>query len=151
MYDAHIDTVEPGDPKDWGFNPLEAQVKDGVIHGRGAVDDKGCLAGITYAGKAIKELGLEGDFTLWVSGSISEEDVEGSCVQAMMEENKDIKPDFILVAESSDMNLIRGHKGRALIKITVPGKLLTLVLAEGENTLIKSYRLSKELTNIMTL
>ena len=39
-----------------------------------------------------------------------EEDVEGSCVQAMMEENKDIKPDFILVAESSDMNLIRGHK-----------------------------------------
>jgi len=52
------------------------------------------LTGITYAGKAIKELGLEKDFTLWVSGSVSEEDVEGACVQAMMEENKDIKPDY---------------------------------------------------------
>lgn len=139
LYDAHIDTVEPGDPADWGFNPLEAQVKDGLVHGRGAVDDKGCLAGITYAGKAIKELGLEGDFTLWVSGSISEEDVEGSCVQAMMEENKDINPDFILVAEPSNMNLIRGHKGRALIKITVPGKAAHASAAwRGENALIKA-------------
>lgn len=139
LYDAHIDTVEPGDPKDWGFNPLEAHVKDGLIHGRGAVDDKGALAGIAYAGKAIKELGLESDFTLWVSGSVSEEDVEGACVQAMMEENKDIKPDFILVAESSDMNLIRGHKGRALLKISVPGKAAHASAAwRGENALIKA-------------
>lgn len=139
LYDAHIDTVEPGEAKDWGFNPLEAQVKEGVIHGRGAVDDKGCLAGITYAGKAIKELGLESDFTLWVSGSISEEDVEGSCVQAMMEENKDIKPDFILVAEPSSMRLVRGHKGRALLKITVPGKAAHASAAwRGENALIKA-------------
>jgi putative selenium metabolism hydrolase len=139
LYDAHIDTVEPGDPKDWGFNPLEAQVKDGEIWGRGAVDDKGCLTGITYAGKAIKELGLEKDFTLWVSGSVSEEDVEGACVQAMMEENKDIKPDYVLVAEPSEMRLVRGHKGRALLKITVPGKAAHGSAAwKGENALIKA-------------
>jgi len=41
LYDAHIDTVEPGNPAVWGMNPLEAQVVDGVLRGRGAVDDKG--------------------------------------------------------------------------------------------------------------
>jgi putative selenium metabolism hydrolase len=139
LYDAHIDTVEPGDEKEWGFNPLEAQVIDDVIHGRGAVDDKGCLTGITFAGKAIKALSLENDFTLWVSGSISEEDVEGSCVEAMMKESPDINPDFILVAEASENRLIRGHKGRALIKITVPGKCAHASAAwRGENALIKA-------------
>lgn len=140
MYDAHIDTVEPGDEKDWGFDPLKAFVDDeGVLWGRGAVDDKGCLTGITFAGKAIKSLGLDKDFTLWVSGSISEEDVEGSCVEAMTKEAADIKPDFILVAESSDNRIVRGHKGRALIRITVPGKAAHASAAwRGDNALVKA-------------
>ena len=140
LYDSHIDTVEIGDPAAWGMeDPLKAEIVDGVIRGRGAVDDKGCLTGITFAGKAIKALGLEEDFTLWVSGSISEEDVEGSCVQAMTIENPDIKPDFILVAESSTNRLMRGHKGRALIRITVPGKSAHASAAwRGDNALIKA-------------
>ncbi len=139
LYDAHIDTVELGDPADWGFNPLEAQIIDGNICGRGAIDDKGPLAGITYAGKAIKALGLEGDFTLWVSGSVSEEDVEGSCVEAMMLNSPDIKPDYVLVAETSDGKIIRGHKGRALIRISVPGKCAHGSAAwKGENALVKA-------------
>ena len=139
LFDAHIDTVEPGDPKDWGFNPLEAKVENDVIAGRGAIDDKGCLAGIAFAGKALKALGLDKDFTLWVSGSISEEDVEGSCVDAMMRESSDIKPDYILVAESSDGRIMRGHKGRALIRITVPGKCAHASNAwRGDNALIKA-------------
>ncbi len=139
LYDAHIDTVEPGNPAVWGMNPLEAQVTDGVLRGRGAVDDKGCLTAAAFAGRAIKELGLDTDFTLWVSGSISEEDVEGSCVKAMMEESTDIRPDYILVAESSDNRIVRGHKGRALIKIDVTGKCAHASAAwRGENALIKS-------------
>lgn len=139
LYDAHIDTVEPGNPVAWGMNPLEAQLVDGVLRGRGAVDDKGCLTATAFAGRAIKALGLDQDFTLWVSGSISEEDVEGSCVDAMMKESTDIKPDFILVAESSDNRIVRGHKGRALIKIDVPGKCAHASAAwRGENALIKA-------------
>ena len=139
LYDAHIDTVEPGNPAAWGMNPLEAQLVDGVLRGRGAVDDKGCLTATAFAGRAIKALGLDQDFTLWVSGSISEEDVEGSCVDAMMKESTDIKPDYILVAESSDNRIVRGHKGRALIKIDVPGKCAHASAAwRGENALIKA-------------
>ncbi len=139
LYDAHVDTVELGDEKDWKFPPLSGTVHEGVVYGRGAVDDKGALIAATYAGKALKALGLDKDFTLWISGSISEEDVEGSCVEAMMKENPDIKPDYIMVAESSDGCIMRGHKGRALIRITVPGKCAHASAAHhGDNALIKA-------------
>jgi putative selenium metabolism hydrolase len=139
LYDAHVDTVELGDEKDWKFPPLSGTLHEGVIYGRGAVDDKGALIAATYAGKALKALGLDNDFTLWISGSISEEDVEGSCVEAMMKESPDIKPDYILVAEASDGCIMRGHKGRALIRITVPGKCAHASAAHhGDNALIKA-------------
>ncbi|MDF2674679.1 MAG: peptidase dimerization domain protein, partial [Clostridiales bacterium] len=139
LYDAHIDTVELGNDKEWGFNPIDPQIRDGYIHGRGVVDDKGCLTGIIYAGKAIKELGLKNDFTLWVSASISEEGATGYGVEAMLKESPDIKPDYVLVAESSESRLIRGHKGKALLRIKVPGKCAHASAAwRGENALIKA-------------
>ena len=116
MYDAHIDTVEMGALTEWKYDPLASDLVDGYIWGRGTVDDKGPLSAITWAGKALKDLGLDKDFTMWVSGSLSEEDVEGSCVEEMMKVNSDIKADFVVVVEASEMHIMRGHKGRALIK-----------------------------------
>ncbi len=148
LCDSHIDTVDPGDPKDWGFNPLEAKVENGEIWGRGAVDDKGCLTGLTFAGKAIKALGLGEDFTFWVSGSISEEDVEGSCVEAMTKEAPDIKPDFIVVAEASEGRIVRGHKGRALVRISVPGRCAHASAAwRGDNALAKALPIMERVHN----
>ncbi len=139
LYDAHIDTVAPGDPEKWAHPPLDGVIENGVIHGRGAVDDKGCLMGIAFAGGVLKALSLDGDYTLWVSGSVAEEDVEGSCVEAMLLENPDIRPDYILVAESSEGRIMRGHKGRALIRISIPGKCAHASSAwRGDNALIKA-------------
>ena len=139
LYDSHIDTVELGDETAWKHDPLGGEIEDGKIYGRGTTDDKGPLAAITWAGRALKELGLVKDFTMWVSGSLSEEDVEGSAVEEMMKVNSDIKPDFVVVGEASEMQVIRGHKGRALIKITVPGKAAHASVAHtGDNALIKA-------------
>ena len=49
LFDAHYDTVHAR-PEDWSRDPWGAQVEDGVLYGRGAVDSKGShvamLAGI---------------------------------------------------------------------------------------------------------
>ncbi len=49
LFDAHFDTVHAR-PEDWSRNPWGAQIEDGVLYGRGAVDSKGShvamLAGI---------------------------------------------------------------------------------------------------------
>src|ERR1700754_517061 len=40
LFDAHYDTVHAV-PEDWQHNPWGADVVDGVLYGRGAVDSKG--------------------------------------------------------------------------------------------------------------
>ena len=44
-FDAHIDTVYPGDLEQWKTDPFKPQVKAGKIWGRGTVDQKGCRRG----------------------------------------------------------------------------------------------------------
>jgi putative selenium metabolism hydrolase len=142
LADGHIDTVEPGSPELWGFNPLEPRLTATDISGRGVVDDKGPLTALVFAGRAIKDCGLAGKLCYWLSASISEEDVEGSCVRAMMELNPRIKPAAVMAAESSGMKVIRGHKGRALIRMEVTGKAAHASAAwRGENALIKAIPL----------
>ena len=44
MFAGHTDVVPPGDPKHWSHDPFAAQIADGVLYGRGAVDMKGAIA-----------------------------------------------------------------------------------------------------------
>ncbi len=43
-YAGHTDVVPVGDPADWSVDPFGAEVVDGVLYGRGAVDMKGSIA-----------------------------------------------------------------------------------------------------------
>ena len=54
---SHIDVV-PADPKGWNVPPFSGQVKDGVIWGRGALDDKGPGVIELMAMLAIKRAGI---------------------------------------------------------------------------------------------
>lgn len=111
LYDAHVDSVDPGDPAAWGFDPLQGKLENGIIYGRGVVDDKGALAAMIFAGWAIKELGLDTHVSMWVSGSVAEEDEEGCCLTEGLRLNDDIKPDCVVVAESSELQVMRGQIG----------------------------------------
>jgi succinyl-diaminopimelate desuccinylase len=44
MFAGHTDVVPPGDPKAWSHDPFAAEIVDGVLYGRGAVDMKGAIA-----------------------------------------------------------------------------------------------------------
>ncbi|MCX7959698.1 MAG: M20/M25/M40 family metallo-hydrolase, partial [Deltaproteobacteria bacterium] len=68
-FDAHIDTVYPGDESLWTFSPFSGEIKDGKVLGRGSTDQEGGMASMGYAGKIIKELGLNRDFTIYFTGT----------------------------------------------------------------------------------
>ncbi|MQR95219.1 dipeptidase PepV [Fictibacillus phosphorivorans] len=53
---CHVDVVPPGDG--WSFDPFGAEVKDGKIFARGAIDDKGPTMAAFYGMKIIQELKL---------------------------------------------------------------------------------------------
>ncbi len=64
-YDAHIDTVGVGNMDNWEFDPYEGFEDDEKIGGRGTSDQEGGMASMVYAGKIIKDLGLEDDYSCY--------------------------------------------------------------------------------------
>jgi len=118
--DAHIDTVGVGDISLWKNDPYMGAETDNEIIGRGGSDQEGGMASMVYAGKIIKELGLEDDYTLLVVGSVSEEDCDGLCWQYIIEQDK-IKPEFVVITEPTDTKIYRGHRGRMEIKMVAKG------------------------------
>jgi len=118
--DAHIDTVGVGNLDNWEFDPYLGFEDDEKIGGRGGSDQEGGMASMVYAGKIIKDLGLDGDYTLLVTGTVQEEDCDGLCWQYIIEESK-IKPDFVVITEPTSCQIYRGHRGRMEIKVTTHG------------------------------
>lgn len=120
--DAHIDTVGIADPKLWAHDPYKGKLENGIIYGRGASDQEGGMASMVYAGKIIKDLGLEGDFTLWVTGTVQEEDCDGLCWDYILSEKVlDPAPECVVITEPTNLNIYRGHRGRMEICVRTHG------------------------------
>jgi putative selenium metabolism hydrolase len=119
-FDAHVDTVDVGNPDNWKVDPFKGDEKDGIIYGRGACDMKGALASIIYGGKIIKDLGLEDDYTLYVVGSVQEEDCDGLCWQYIIKEDK-LRPEVVVITEPTNLAVYRGHRGRMEIEVRTKG------------------------------
>ncbi|MCK7538393.1 MAG: M20/M25/M40 family metallo-hydrolase [Marinilabiliales bacterium] len=86
--DGHMDTVDLGNSRNWSFDPLGGEIKDGFVHGRGSVDQKGGPAAFVTAGRILKELGFDKDITVYFVGSVMEEDCDGLCWKYIIEEDK---------------------------------------------------------------
>jgi putative selenium metabolism hydrolase len=119
-FDAHVDTVDVGNAANWSVDPFKGAEKDGIIYGRGACDMKGALASIVYGGKLIKDLGLEDDYTLYVVGSVQEEDCDGLCWQYIINEDK-LRPELVVICEPTNLAIYRGHRGRMEIEVRTKG------------------------------
>lgn len=120
--DAHIDVVDVGNPDNWDIEPFEPVVKSGTVFGRGACDMKGAMASLVYGAKLIKELALAKNLTVYVTGTVMEEDCDGLCWKYILEQKViDPRPECVLIAEPTNMNIYRGHRGRMEIEVYVPG------------------------------
>ncbi len=59
LIEGHIDTVPIGPGENWIVDPFSAEIIDGKIYGRGSMDNKGGIAIMTMAAKAIKQAGIK--------------------------------------------------------------------------------------------
>jgi putative selenium metabolism hydrolase len=114
--DGHMDTVDLGNINNWSFEPLGGEIKDGFVHGRGSVDQKGGPAAFITAGRILKELGFNKDLTIYFVGSVMEEDCDGLCWKYIVEEDK-LKPDFVISTEPTNLNIYRGQRGRMEMQV----------------------------------
>lgn len=109
--DAHMDTVDIGQVSNWSFDPLGGEIKDGWVHGRGSVDQKGGAAAFVTSGRILKELGFDRDLSIYFVGSVMEEDCDGLCWKYLVEE-EGLRPDMAISTEPTNLNIYRGHRGR---------------------------------------
>lgn len=56
---AHLDTEPIGDVKNWHVDPLGGEIRDGIIYGRGASDDKYAVAVALFLLKILAEAGWQ--------------------------------------------------------------------------------------------
>jgi putative selenium metabolism hydrolase len=150
MMDSHTDTVGVGDPKEWAWDPYKGKVEDGFVWGRGTCDQRAGMASMVYAGKLIKDLGLLGDYTLWVVGSVQEEDCDGLAWVYILNEDG-IRPDCVVVTEPTNLHVYRGHRGRMEIEVHLRGRSCHASAPErGDNPIYKIMPLVAEIEKLNT-
>lgn len=117
LFDAHTDTVgiSPGVP--WERDPFGAEIVDDAIVGRGSADMKGALAAMVHAAASVDRAQLRGRVV--VSASTMEEVLEGICLKTVMDAEQ---PDFVVIGESTGLNVARGGRGRAEVHLETVGK-----------------------------
>lgn len=121
LYNGHMDTVTPGDLKQWKRDPYAAEVKDGVLYGLGAMDMKGALAAMVHSVPAFKAQSPQLKGTLYVVGVVQEEPAEGMAMKSLVEE-EGIRPDFVVLGEATNLQISRGQRGRVEIRVTTHGR-----------------------------
>jgi acetylornithine deacetylase/succinyl-diaminopimelate desuccinylase-like protein len=116
LLNSHTDVVAAGDPAEWEVPPFTGEVRDGFLHGRGAMDIKGPLALQTYAAAAMAGE-AEGD--VWVAHTVFEER-GGLGMKVLMEDGK-VRPGAVIIGESTHGDICIGHRGRAELEVVLQG------------------------------
>lgn len=147
LFDGHIDTVPVPDESKWTHAPFKGEIVDGKIYGRGTSDMKGqtsaMIAAAAYFAEDI-DRNFEGD--IYVAGVVHEEIFEGVSARKISEA---IKPDYVIIGESSELNLKIGQRGRAEIVIETFGK--PAHSANPEKGINAVYKMAKVIEKIQEI
>ena len=117
LFDAHTDTVGIAPGSVWTKEPFGGEIIDGYLYGRGSADMKGALAAMVHAAASVDKKDLSGKVIVSASGL--EEVYEGGALKTVMDA---VNPDYVVIGESSNLNLVHGGRGRAEIQLETIGK-----------------------------
>lgn len=120
MLEAHMDTVEAGGKSNWELDPYSGQLRDGKVHGRGAVDMKGPLSSMIFGAAGARTSIKKSGGSVVLACVVHEETMEGAAVKHLIE--REGKPDFVLLGEPTGLDLCIGHRGRGVVDLKAKGK-----------------------------
>lgn len=119
LFDGHMDTVPVPDPSAWTHDPFGAETDGGRIYGRGTSDMKGALSAMLSAADFfLADHGRDFAGEICVSGIVHEECFEGV---AAREVSKNVKPDYVIIGEASELNVKVGQRGRGELVVETFG------------------------------
>ncbi len=119
---CHLDVVPEGDG--WTFDPYVGEIKDNILYGRGAIDNKGPTIACYYAMKVLKELNFRPKKTIRLILGLDEE-TNWNGMKYYLDNEK--APDFGFTPDG-DFPVIHGEKGIIVFDL---GKKLSKVIGKG--------------------
>lgn len=146
ILNAHIDTVDPGEPSRWSHPPFTADIVDGDLYGRGSCDMKAGLVTHLFALAALRRAGYapRGDVT--VQAVISEEDGGAGTLAAVL---RGPRADGAIITEPSGLALVPAHAGSLVFRLHVRGKAAhAAVRDEGVSAIEKFALLHRALLDL---
>lgn len=126
-FNGHTDVVPPGDIADWTHPPFAAEIADGRLWGRGAVDMKSGVAAFVTAAIAYREAGGKGAVSILITGDEEGEGKDGTVAILDWMKEKGEHLDHCLVGEPTcpenlgDMIKI-GRRGSMTANFTATGR-----------------------------
>jgi acetylornithine deacetylase/succinyl-diaminopimelate desuccinylase-like protein len=117
MFNTHLDHVDAGDEGGWTHPPFAAEVADGKVWGRGAVDIKGPMAAQVH-GVARLLSGPPPPGDVWVTAVVQEE-IGGVGARFLRET---LAVPLAVIGEPSSNTLRRGHRGRTELVLHIVGR-----------------------------
>ncbi|CAM5781237.1 MULTISPECIES: M20 family metallopeptidase [Brevibacillus] len=153
LYCGHTDVVPAGDLSRWDVPPYSGLVKDGFIHGRGATDMKGGLAGLIFVTGLFARLGvpLAGNLSLFI---VPDEETGGDLGVPWVLDRGLIAGTAAVIAEPSHpQNPTIGQKGSCWFEFTVEGTPGhgSLAPLNGESAILKAARAIQALQKLWEL
>lgn len=125
---GHTDVVPAGPLEDWTSPPFKAEVRDGMLYGRGAADMKGAVAAMVIAAE---ELVRERPDHAGQIGILLTSDEEGEAVDGVKQvaeilRRRNGEPSFCIVGEPSSQEKLGdtvriGRRGSTHARLTVHG------------------------------
>ena len=141
LLNGHMDTVGIGNPGAWTHDPFGGEIIDGYLYGRGSVDMKGPLAAMIHGVGLLAEQGVELPGEVIVAAVVQEEPTEGMAMRVLVEE-EDVRPDWIVLGEPTNLQVAHGQRGRMEIKVEVSGRSCHASEPDaGDNALSNAARL----------
>ena len=117
MLSAHLDMVAAGDADEWEYPPFDGVIADGYLHGRGAMDIKGPLALQVHVAAALRGR-VAGDII--VAHPVYEER-GGWGMDRLVRAEGGLRPDVVIIGESTHGDIAIGHRGRSEVEIVGQG------------------------------
>lgn len=127
---GHTDVVPPGDAVQWTCPPFAAEIRDGVLYGRGAVDMKGAIA--CFVAAALRHLErcggqLRGSISLLITGDEEGPSINGTAKVLDWLRERGERLDACVVGEPSNPHAIGdeikiGRRGSLNGELVVYGK-----------------------------
>ena len=118
---GHLDVVPPGEG--WTSGAFVPEIRNGLLHGRGAVDMKGGIAAFVAAASATEH---PGTLSLIITGDEEGPATHGTVALMDWMAARAIRPDMVLIGEPTSVDRLGdtvkiGRRGTVNMWITVPG------------------------------